>query len=249
MRLENKVAIVTGASSGIGRGIAEMFAKEGAKVVLTDVKEDEGNLVAANIIENQGEAIFVRHDVSKEEEWEKVINLTKETYGKIDILVNNAGVTGNLSPAESVTLEEWDQVININLKGTVLGMKHVIPELKAVGGGSIVNISSISGIVGGGSAAYCASKGGVRTLTKNVALDYAKDKIRVNSIHPGVIVTSMTEFITSNEEVAQTMLKDIPLNTFGRPEDIAYGAVYLASDESRFVTGAEFVIDGGQIAK
>ena len=248
-RLENKVAIITGASSGQGACEAQLFTQEGATVIATDVNFPQLESVV-EAIKNEGGNIFaVQHDVSNESDWEQVIQYAKDTCGKIDILINNAGVTGKTKGIHKLGLDEWDFINSVNIKGTYLGMKHVIPEMLD-SGGSIVNISSIAGFVGSSSStAYTASKGAVRSLTKNVALDYAKYKIRVNSVHPGYIVTPMVTPHLSDPKMKQFMHDMTPLPYLGEPIDVAYAVLYLASDEAKYVTGSELVIDGGYIAR
>ncbi len=246
-RLDGKVAIITGAASGQGALETKLFAKEGAKVVATDVQEDKLKEVVEEVNKEGGDALAIKHDVTSEAEWKEVISKAVETYGTLNVLVNNAGVfiPGN---AEEATLENWNKVMNINAAGTFLGIKYALPEMRKAGGGSIVNISSISGILGFGAAAYNASKGAIRTLTKNVAADFAKENIRVNSIHPGVIVTPMTDPLLNVPETRKSLEDMTPLPRLGEPKDIAYGALYLASDETSFMTGSELVIDGGVVA-
>jgi len=246
-RLDGKVAIITGAASGQGALEVKMFAGEGAKVVATDVQEDLLKDVVDEVKKEGGDVLAIKLDVTSEAEWKDVVNKTVETYGKLDILVNNAGIFigGN---AEETTLDKWDKVMHVNATGTFLGIKYAIPEMRKAGGGSIVNISSISGILGFGAAAYNASKGAIRTLTKNVAADYAKDNIRVNSIHPGVVVTPMTDPLLNVQETRKSLEDMTPLPRLGEPKDIAYGALYLASDETSFMTGSELIIDGGVVA-
>ncbi len=246
-RLDGKVAIITGAASGQGALEAEMFANEGAKVVATDVQEDLLKKVVDKVNKEGGDAIAIKLDVTSETDWQEVINKTVETYGALNVLVNNAGVFIP-GTAEEATLETWNKVMNINAAGTFLGIKYAIPEMRKAGGGSIVNISSISGILGFGAAAYNASKGAIRTLTKNVAADFAKDNIRVNSIHPGVVVTPMTDPLLNVQETRKSLEDMTPLPRLGEPKDIAYGALYLASDETSFMTGSELIIDGGVVA-
>lgn len=247
-RLENKVAIITGAASGQGAEEARLFAKEGAKVIATDVQFEMLQAVVKEITENGGEAVAVKHNVTSAEDWKAVVETAVKEFGKVDILVNNAGITGMITQTiEDLDEATWDRILAINTKGPYLGIKAVIPEMKKAGGGSIVNISSLSGINGVGNAAYNSSKGGIRLLTKNVALDYGKHNIRANSVHPGTIDTPMIEMFTGNKEVREMTLAGIPLNVLGDPSDIAYGVLYLASDESKFVTGTELIIDGGSI--
>ncbi|MFP3125947.1 glucose 1-dehydrogenase [Ectobacillus funiculus] len=244
-KLTGKVAIITGAASGQGAYEAELFAKEGAKVVATDVQADLLEKVVTEINDSGGQAISFKHNVASEEDWQTVVQNTVETYGHVDILINNAGIYIP-NKVEDTPLDEWNRIMDINSTGVYLGMKYVIPEMLKSGSGSIVNISSIDGIIGSGhSAAYAASKGAVRSLTKNAAFSYAKNKIRVNSVHPGVIITPMNEHRLASEATKTFAQKNTPLPYLGTPEDVAYGVLYLASDESKFVTGIELVIDGG----
>lgn len=248
-RLNNKVAIVTGAGSGMGREEALLLAREGAKVVVTDIQEDKVKEVVDEILSNGGQATGHFHNVTDEEAWAKIVKETIDSYGKVDILVNNAGIAINIKLHET-TVAQWDKVMDINLTGTFLGMKHVIPNMIENGGGSIINISSISGLTGGGGAnPYTASKGAVRMLTKAAAVDYAKNNIRVNSVHPGVIITPMSEEMFKDERLLGWAHSVTPLPTLGEPLDVAYGVLYLASDESKFITGIELPIEGGYTAK
>lgn len=250
-RLTNKVAIITGAASGMGEATAIMFAKEGAKVVLTDIQEEKIKDLAFKIKENGGEALAIKHNVASGEDWDTVSQEAKKTFGKIDVLINNAGITGDYTKTAETTDEaEWQKVMDINLKSIYLGINRVIPVMKENGSGSIVNISSIAGLVGsGGAFSYTASKGGARLLTKHTAVNYGPDHIRCNSIHPGTIKTAMSEASLSNPEILEMMLKGIPLKYVGDANDIAYACVYLASDESKYVTGSELAIDGGYTAQ
>ena len=248
MRLEGKVALISGGARGMGAEEALLFAKEGAKVVIGDVLEGEGRDIAAQI--PGGQAIFVRLDVTKEGDWQRAVSMAEEVYKRLDILVNNAGVsaTGGI---EDTTVEEWDRVMEVNAKGVFLGTKYAIPAMQRTGGGSIINISSQLGIVAmnESSPQYIASKGAVRLLTKSTALQYADDGIRCNSVHPGPIVTPMTQGRRSDEAVRELMESRIPLGRYGEAIDVAYGVLYLASDEASFVTGSELVIDGGWVAQ
>ena len=248
MRLEGKVALISGGARGMGAEEALLFAQEGAKVVIGDVLEGEGRDVAAQI--PGGQAIFVRLDVTKEADWQRAVSMTEEVYKRLDILVNNAGVSA-VGGIEDTTVEEWDRVMEVNAKGVFLGTKYAIPAMQRSGGGSIINISSQLGIVAmnESSPQYIASKGAVRLLTKSTALQYAEDGIRCNSVHPGPIVTPMTQGRRSDEAVRELMESRIPLGRYGEAIDVAYGVLYLASDEASFVTGSELVIDGGWVAQ
>ena len=248
MRLEGKVALISGGARGMGAEEALLFAREGAKVVIGDVLEAEGRDIAAQI--PGGQAIFVRLDVTKEGDWQRAVSMAEEVYKRLDILVNNAGVSAT-GTIEDTTVEEWDRVMSVNAKGVFLGTKYAIPAMQRSGGGSIINISSQLGIVAmsESSPQYIASKGAVRLLTKSTALQYAADGIRCNSVHPGPIVTPMTEGRRSDEAVRELMESRIPLGRYGEAIDVAYGVLYLASDEASFMTGSELVIDGGWVAQ
>jgi NAD(P)-dependent dehydrogenase (short-subunit alcohol dehydrogenase family) len=246
-RLDGRVALISGAARGMGECEARLFAREGAKVVLGDVLEEQGQQVAREILQDGGAATFVRLDVTAEDDWRRAVEVTEQTYGKLDVLVNNAGIV-RMAPLDETNLEAWNAVINVNQTGVFLGMKYAVPAMRRAGGGSIINISSIAGIVGlPNIPAYQASKGAVRLLTKHAAIQYAKDKIRVNSVHPGRIETPMTANLAP--ERREMVLRLTPLGRDGKPEEVAYGVLYLASDESSFVTGAELVIDGGYTAQ
>lgn len=253
-RVKGKTALVTGAGLGLGRAAALMLAREGARVIVTDIKEAEGAAVADEIVAGGGEAMFMVHDVANSEVWRKVIASAVSRFGGLDILVNNAGVALAAS-VEDTTDEQWRWLMSINLDAVFYGTRQAIEVMKAKGG-SIINLSSIEGLIGDPNlAAYNASKGGVRIFTKSAALHCAKAgyKIRVNSIHPGYIWTPMVEgFLGSQADPAAARAATEalhPLGHLGEPDDIAYGVVYLASDESKFVTGAELVIDGGYTAQ
>ncbi len=249
MRLEGKVAIISGGARGMGAAEARLFAQEGAKVVIADVLEEEGRQVEAQISESGVQALFLLLDVTNESDWSNAVSATVTRFGKLDILVNNAGISGR-SAVGRTDVETWDRVMDINAKGVFLGTRAAIPEMRRVGGGSIINISSIYGLVGsGGSAAYQASKGAVRLLTKSTAIQYAGEGIRANSVHPGFITTPMTEAIAVDPDRNQRVLANTPLGRWGEPEDVAYGVLFLASDESSFMTGSELVIDGGWTAQ
>ena len=249
MRLQGKVALITGAARGQGAEEARMFAKEGAKVVLADVTDQEGTVVAAEIAEMGGDALYVHLDVTNEDEWDAAVQSAVASFGKLDILVNNAGIWRRGHVLETSS-DQWDDIMDVNAKGVFLGTKAAIPEMRKAGGGSIVNISSTAGLVGSKtSAAYSASKGAVRIFTKSTAVQYAAEGIRANSIHPGPIDTDMGDQVWPDAASKAASVTRTALNRMGTPEDIAYGALYLASDESSFVTGSELVIDGGVTAQ
>ena len=250
MRLEGKVALISGGARGMGAAEAKLFAREGAKVVIGDILEDDGRRTEAEINESGGECIFVRLDVTKESEWRNAVSAAVSRFGKLDILVNNAGVLLR-GVLEDTSSQDWDFVMGVNAKGTFLGTKAAIPEMRKAGGGSIVNISSMSGMVGQGNIqpVYNASKGSIRIFTKSAAIQYAGENIRVNSVHPGAVDTPMTMDNWSNPEAKSRTIEHIPLGRTAQPDDVAYGVLYLASDESSFVTGSELVIDGGTIAQ
>ena len=250
MRLEGKVALISGGSRGMGAYEAELFVQEGAKVVVGDVREDEGHSLVDKIIKGGGDAVFVHLDVTSETDWTAAVNEAANRYGKLNVLVNNAGVSARGS-IEETSVEDWDRVMGINSKGVFLGTRSAIPEMRKAGGGSIINISSQLGLVGMGESSpqYQASKGAVRIFSKSAAIQYASEGIRVNSVHPGPVVTPMTEARRSDAEVRKRMISRIPLGRYGESEDVAYGVLYLASDESSFVTGSELVIDGGWTAQ
>lgn len=252
-RVAGKVALVTGGALGLGKAAAEMLAREGAKVAVTDVNEAEGKKTAEGICANGGEAIFVRHDAASEEDWKSAIAATLNAFGRLDILVNNAGI-GFAANVEDTSFDLWRKTQAVNLDGVFLGTKYGIEAMRKSGGGSIINLSSIEGLVGDPDlAAYNASKGGVRLFTKSAALHCARERygIRVNSVHPGYIWTPMVEAVSggTDTEKYRALVNLHPIGRLGEPDDIAYGIVYLASDESKFVTGSELVIDGGYTAQ
>jgi NAD(P)-dependent dehydrogenase (short-subunit alcohol dehydrogenase family) len=249
MRLQGKVALITGAAHGMGETEAKMFAKEGAKVVVADVDEAGGQQVVAGIAELGGEAIFVRLDVTREEDWQRAVDAAVARFGKLDILVNNAGISGS-SGVDLMDTQAWEQIMAVNARGVFLGMKYAIPAMRRAGGGSIVNISSISGFVGQDyiHMAYNASKGAVRIMTKSAAVQYAKQGIRVNSVHPGVMPPMRTSRVTATAEQRQRMLAQVPMGREGRREEVGYAVLFLASDEASYITGAELVVDGGYLA-
>jgi len=248
-RLSNKVAIVTGAGSGMGRAEALLFAQEGAMVVATDIQESNVAEVIKEIEASGGQGLALKHNVASEEDWVRVVQETVSKFGRIDVLVNNAGISLAV-PMLDTTVEQWGKVIDINLKSVFLGMKHVVPQMKSNNGGSIVNISSIAGLTGGsGAGPYTASKGGVRMLSKAAAIDFAKSNIRVNSVHPGFIETPMTTDMFNDEKMSQWFLSLTPLPRLGKANDVAEGVLFLASDAASFITGIELPIDGGYSAQ
>jgi len=249
MRLENKVALISGGARGMGAVEAKLFASEGARIIIGDIREEEGRQVEAQINESGGECFFTHLDVTSEANWLEAVAQAVAKYGKLDILINNAGIFP-MEKVEETTEESWDMVMDVNAKGVFLGTKSVIPAMRAAGGGSIINLSSIAGLVGSTySASYNASKGAVRLLTKSTAIQYAREGIRANSIHPGLIDTLMAANLLADEDLRQRRVATTPMGRVGRAEEVAYGALYLASDESSFMTGSELVIDGGFTAQ
>lgn len=250
MRLEGKVALITGGARGQGAAEARLFVKEGAKVVIGDILDVEGQKLEAEISETGGKCLYVHLDVTSESDWKKGIDRAVAEFGKLDILVNNAGI---FIPAglEETDEDLWDRTMDINAKGVFLGTKLAIPEMRNAGSGSIVNISSTAGLRGSlSTAAYSASKGAVRLLTKSTAIQYARDNIRANSVHPGIIETDMTlPTLLVDEESRQKRISRTPLGRVGIADDVAYGVLFLASDEASFITGSELVIDGGRTAQ
>ena len=244
-RLDGKVAIITGGARGQGEAETELFAAEGAKVIFGDILDEEGKKVEARIAELGGEVEYIHLDVTSDDDWQRAVDLAERKYGKLDILVNNAGISLRHHDMD-VSSEDWDKIMDVNAKGVFLGTRHAVPAMRRAGGGSIVNISSIAGILGRplASPAYAASKGAVRVFTKSTAGRLAGDGIRCNSIHPGPIDTDMIREAT-NSVRPETRVGDIPLRRLGQAVDVAYGALYLASDESSFVTATELAIDGG----
>lgn len=248
-RLTNKIALVTGAAGGMGAAEAKLFAEEGAKVMATDVQEEKLKLWVEKAKADGLNIEWISHDVTSESDWQKVIDKTVSLFGGIDILVNNAGVYPAGATTANTTREQWDRILAINLTGPFLGAKLCIPYMQQRKGGSIVNISSIAGIVGGNGPAYTASKGALRLLTKDMSVEFAKDNIRVNSIHPGGVLTPMTEALMDTPQATELMKNMCPLGRIGQSMEIAFGALYLASDESTYTTGAELIIDGGLTAR
>lgn len=253
-RVQEKVAVVTGAALGIGKATAILLAKEGAKVAVTDVKHDEAKATVEEINQAGGTAAYWALDVSNEEEIKAVFADVKERFGPITVLVNNAGISGVDKPTDQIDEEDWNKLMKINVNGVFLCTKHAIPQMREAGKGSIINLSSIYGLIGNGDVPpYHASKGAVRLMSKNDAVTYAKENIRVNSVHPGFIWTPMVDNFTKSQEdpeaVKAALANAHPVGHMGEADDIAWGVVYLASDESKFVTGTELVIDGGYTAR
>ncbi|MBV1895081.1 MAG: glucose 1-dehydrogenase [Rhodobacteraceae bacterium] len=248
-RLQNKTALISGAASGMGAAEARLFAEQGAQVIVADVDGDGAQSVVQDITDAGGSAIAVHLDVADAASWDKAITRGVKAFGDIDILVNNAGIL-IMKPVQDTTEEEWDRIFSINAKGVFLGTKAVLDSMKATGAGSIINISSIYGIVGAPSAAaYQATKGAVRLLTKATASDYAPFNIRVNSVHPGVIATAMTDELLADPEVAKDLLGTTIMERPAQPEEVARAVLFLASDEASFMTGSEMVVDGGYTAQ
>ena len=249
MRLAGKVALVSGAASGMGQSEATIFAREGAKVIVADILEAEGKQVAEKIVSGGGQARFVKLDVTNEAEWDAAVKAAVSAFGKLDVLVNNAGISGTYD-ADMLSSAAWDTVMGVNAKGVFLGMKYAIPLMKKAGGGAIVNISSISGFVGqdGVHMAYNASKGAVRIMTKTAAVQFAGDRIRVNSVHPGFMPPMRTSKTSADPTWRAKMLGAVPMKREGRVEEVAHAVLFLASDEASYITGTELVVDGGYLA-
>ena len=256
MRLESKVALITGGGSGIGRACAEMFAREGAKVAVSDISLERAQATTQFVTSHGGEAIAISGDVSVGDDAQNIVSATVEKFGKLDVLVNSAGVSArNAMPKGSSPEEVWDKVMDVNLKGTYMVSWHAVPEMAKSGGGSIINLSSIMGLVGypvgmgGGFNPYNPSKGGVLQFTRNLAIDSASKNVRVNCICPGYVETNLTSALTKDAEALSRLETLHPIGRLGQPEEIAYAALYLASDESGFVTGTPLVVDGGYTAQ
>ncbi len=248
MRLKGKIALVTGAAAGMGESAARIFAREGAKVVVADLLEKEGGAVGASIVTAGGEAMFVRLDVSGEEQWREAVRATVKRYGRLDVLVNNAGISGAVP--DRMSTEYFDKLMAINVRGTFLGMKYAIPEMQKAGGGAIVNLSSISGFVGQEFVhmGYNGAKAAIRMMTKSAAVQYAKDGIRVNSVHPGLMPPMRTSVTAADPKLREKLLESVPMRRPGRVEEAAYAILFLASDEASYITGTELVVDGGFLA-
>ena len=248
-RLEGKVALISGGARGQGAIEARMFAEEGASVVIGDILDDQGRQTEAELQELGYNVTYVHLDVTSESDWKAAVQSAVDTYGKLDVLLNNAGILIRKN-IEETTEDDWDRIFAVNAKGVFLGTKAAIPAMREAGGGSIINISSTAGLVGSpnGSASYTATKGAVRLFTKSTAIQHAREGIRCNSIHPGPIETDMIADTLNDPANMALRMQRLPLGRVGKPSEIAYGAIYLASDESSFVTGSEVVIDGGTTA-
>jgi len=247
-RLQGKVAIISGGARGQGADETKLFTEEGASVVFGDILEEEGRKLQEEINESGGTAQYIHLNVTKENDWEKAVTKAVSSYGKLDILVNNAGIL-IMKGLEETESSDWDDIQEVNSKGVFLGIKAAIPAMRDSGGGSIINISSVAGLIGSRFTAYGASKGLVRLLSKSIAVEYGPEGIRCNSVHPGIIETNMTERLIGTSEARQAQLDRTPLNIIATSRDVSFGVLYLASDESRYVTGSELVIDGGITAQ
>ena len=249
MRLAGKVALITGGASGMGQSEATIFAREGARVVVGDVLEPQGRDIVDSIIKAGGQARFVTLDVTSEASWRDAVAAVVAAFGKLDILVNNAGISGTFDP-DPMSTAAWDTLMSVNAKGVFLGLKHAIPAMRDAGSGAVVNISSISGFVGQDRVhmAYNASKGAVRIMTKSAAVQFAKDGVRVNSVHPGIMPPMRTSKASADPAWREKSLRAVPMKREGRVEEVAYAVLFLASDEASYITGTELVVDGGYLA-
>ena len=249
-RLDGKVALISGGARGQGAVEARMFVREGAAVVCGDVLDDEGKKLEAELRDGGFKATYVHLDVTREADWRNAVATTVQAHGKLNVLVNNAGILFR-ARIEDTTEENWDRIMAVNVKGVFLGTKAVLPAMRQAGGGSIINISSVAGLVGSpqNTAAYSATKGAVRIFTKSTAIQHAKEGIRCNSVHPGPIATDMIKDTLANKELLEQRMRRLPMGRVGTAEEVAYGVIYLASDESSYVTGSELVIDGGTTAE
>ena len=244
-RLEGKSCLISGGAKGLGAAQARLFAREGARVAVGDILESDGARLVEELRASGADSVFLRLDVTSEADWESAVAAVMCELGTLDVLVNNAGIY-NRALVEDTTLEEWERVMSVNSTGVFLGTKHAVPAMRRSGGGSIVNMSSVAGLVGSRTqTVYNVSKGAVRLLTKSTAVQYAADGIRANSVHPGVIETDMMKEVVRNEDERATRMSLTPIGRFGTAEDVAHGVLFLASDEASYVTGAELVIDGG----
>jgi 3(or 17)beta-hydroxysteroid dehydrogenase len=248
MRLEGKVALISGGASGMGRSEATIFAREGARVVVGDILEAEGKDVVDSIVKAGGQARFAKLDVTSEKSWQDAVAAAVGAFGKLDVLVNNAGISGTFDP-DTLSVSAWDRLMEVNAKGVFLGMKYAVPAMEKTGG-AIVNISSISGFAGQDRVhmAYNASKGAVRIMTKSAAVQFGKHGIRVNSVHPGILPPMRTSKASADPVWRERSLRHVPLKREGRVEEVAYAVLFLASDEASYITGTELVVDGGYLA-
>ncbi len=248
MRLKDKVALITGAANGMGESAARLFAREGAQVIVADVLEPEGEAVATSIVAAGGGAIFIRLDVADEQQWIAAMRTTIARYGRLDVLVNNAGISGAVP--DRMSTEYFDRLMAVNSRGTFLGVKYAVAEMQKTGGGSIVNLSSISGFVGQAFVhmGYNAAKAAIRVLTKSAAVQYGKDGIRVNSVHPGMMPPMLTSVTAADPALREKVLAAVPLGRAGTADEAAYAILFLASDEASYITGTELVVDGGYLA-
>jgi len=247
-RLAGKVALISGAARGLGQREAELFAREGARLVLGDINDEGGAAVVAEIKAAGGEAVYVHLEVTSESDWVAAVATAEGEFGRLDVLINNAGVAQRPGGIEDTSLEEWNRVLSINLTGTFLGIKAAVPAMRRAGGGAIVNTSSVAGLVASKAVAYGAAKGGVRLLTKSIAIQHARDGIRCNSIHPGSMDTEIARQALPTPQALADRVKSIPLGRLVQPEEVALAVLYMASDESAYMTGSELVIDGGLTA-
>jgi len=248
MRLKDKVALITGAASGMGESAARLFANEGAKVVVADILEKEGREVVSEIVQSGGDASFVLLDVTVEDQWKDAVDATVSRYGRLDILINNAGLSGAV--ADRLDVAYYDKLMAVNARGNFLGMKSVIPLMQKMGGGSIVNMSSVSGMIGQEFVhmGYNGAKAAIRLMTKSAAVQYGKDGIRVNSVHPGLMPPMRTSMSSADPKLREKVIETIPLRRAGRVEEAAYALLFLASDEASYISGAELLVDGGAVA-
>jgi cyclopentanol dehydrogenase len=249
-RLAGKVALISGGARGQGAAETRLFVREGAAVVFGDVLDDDGKKIEAEIRATGGQATYVHLDVTREADWRAAVTTAVQTYGRLSVLVNNAGILFR-AKIEDTSEADWDRIMAVNVKGVFLGTKAAIPAMRKAGGGSIINISSTAGLVGspGGTAAYTATKGAVRLFTKSTAIQHAREGIRCNSVHPGPIATDMIKDVLADQKAWEGRLRRLPMGRAGTADEVAYGVLYLASDESSYVTGSELVIDGGTTAE
>jgi NAD(P)-dependent dehydrogenase (short-subunit alcohol dehydrogenase family) len=248
MRLAGKIALVTGAAHGMGEAMARLFAREGARVILADILDDEGRAIAAAINSSGGHALYLHLDVQDEAQWTEVMREVITRYGRLDVLVNNAGISGAVP--DRLDLAHFDRMMAVNLRGTFLGVKFAIEEMRKTGGGSIVNFSSISGLIGQEFVhmGYNAAKAGIHVMTKSAAVQFGRDRIRVNSVHPGMMPPMRTSVTSADPAVRARALAAVPLGRAGTAEEAAYAALFLASDEASYITGTEIIVDGGYTA-